>query len=233
VNADPEKYDLIFMDIIMPVFDGVSATACIRVAAARVPIVAMTSNIRGEDIATYFQWGMNDVLAKPFTTDGMVRILRKHLTHMFRDPLPPGSSGDDMIPSSGGAGPAGMTHGYGNQQAGMGMGPMGGPPGMAGAGGQVKFETTPIQSPATTSSWHSPGQGQPPHISPTMEGGVYMAGTINGGQAMGAQRAAFHGGPQPPMGNPPTRGIPEIMAGDDRPEKRRRLYGPGQAQYPQ
>ena len=57
MNADPEKYDLIFMDIIMPVFDGVSATACIRVAAARVPIVAMTSNIRGEDIATYFQWG--------------------------------------------------------------------------------------------------------------------------------------------------------------------------------
>ncbi len=45
------------MDIIMPALDGVSATACIRVVDARVPIIAMTSNIRGEDIATYFHWG--------------------------------------------------------------------------------------------------------------------------------------------------------------------------------
>jgi len=57
VNEDAEQYDLIFMDIIMPVFDGVSATACIRLVSPRVPIVAMTSNIRGEDIATYFHWG--------------------------------------------------------------------------------------------------------------------------------------------------------------------------------
>ena len=57
INSDPERYDLIFMDIIMPVFDGVSATACIRIVQPRVPIIAMTSNIRQEDIAIYFQWG--------------------------------------------------------------------------------------------------------------------------------------------------------------------------------
>lgn len=57
VNQEPERFDLIFMDIIMPVFDGVSATACIRIAAPRIPIVAMTSNIRSEDVATYFHWG--------------------------------------------------------------------------------------------------------------------------------------------------------------------------------
>lgn len=45
------------MDIIMPVFDGVSATACIRMVQPRVPIIAMTSNIRQEDIAMYFHWG--------------------------------------------------------------------------------------------------------------------------------------------------------------------------------
>jgi osomolarity two-component system response regulator SKN7 len=45
------------MDIIMPLFDGVSATACIRMASPRIPIIAMTSAIRQEDIATYFQWG--------------------------------------------------------------------------------------------------------------------------------------------------------------------------------
>ena len=57
VNSDPEKFDLIFMDIIMPQLDGVSAAALIREVTPRVVIVAMTSNIRQEDIATYFHWG--------------------------------------------------------------------------------------------------------------------------------------------------------------------------------
>lgn len=57
VNRDPERFDLMFMDIIMPNLDGVSATAMIRMVAPQVPIVAMTSNIRQEDIQTYFQFG--------------------------------------------------------------------------------------------------------------------------------------------------------------------------------
>jgi osomolarity two-component system response regulator SKN7 len=39
---------------------------------------------------------MNDVLAKPFTREGMVRILKKHLTKLLKNPPPPGSAGDDM-----------------------------------------------------------------------------------------------------------------------------------------
>jgi osomolarity two-component system response regulator SKN7 len=58
VNQEPMRYDLIFMDIIMPQFDGVSATACIRIVAPETPIIAMTSNIRQEDIASYFHFGM-------------------------------------------------------------------------------------------------------------------------------------------------------------------------------
>jgi len=57
LNHDSERYDLIFMDIIMPQLDGVSATAMIRMVAPRIPIIAMTSNIRQEDIQTYFQFG--------------------------------------------------------------------------------------------------------------------------------------------------------------------------------
>jgi osomolarity two-component system response regulator SKN7 len=57
INEDSEHFDLIFMDIIMPQLDGVSATAMIRVNAPNVPIIAMTSNIRQEDITTYFNWG--------------------------------------------------------------------------------------------------------------------------------------------------------------------------------
>lgn len=57
INQDPERYDLIFMDIIMPHVDGISATVYIRAVNQHVPIIAMTSNIRAEDISTYFHWG--------------------------------------------------------------------------------------------------------------------------------------------------------------------------------
>lgn len=57
VNNDPERFDLIFMDIIMPNCDGVSATIYIRQLNHRIPIVAMTSNIRQDEIASYYHWG--------------------------------------------------------------------------------------------------------------------------------------------------------------------------------
>lgn len=56
-NKPPPQFDLIFMDIFMPRQDGVSATARIREWLPELPIVAMTSNIRQEDVATYFQYG--------------------------------------------------------------------------------------------------------------------------------------------------------------------------------
>lgn len=54
-QANP-GYDLILMDIIMPNLDGVSATHLIR-QFDRTPIIAMTSNIRSDDIQLYFQHG--------------------------------------------------------------------------------------------------------------------------------------------------------------------------------
>ena len=54
------KYDMILMDIIMPNLDGVSACHIIR-QFDRTPIVAMTSNIRSDDIQMYFQHGRSDV----------------------------------------------------------------------------------------------------------------------------------------------------------------------------
>lgn len=50
------------MDIIMPHLDGVSATACIREVAPAIPIIAMTSNIRADDIEMYFRYGMSTQL---------------------------------------------------------------------------------------------------------------------------------------------------------------------------
>jgi osomolarity two-component system response regulator SKN7 len=48
------------MDIIMPHLDGVSATVCIREQRPNIPIVAMTSNIRADDIDMYFRYGECD-----------------------------------------------------------------------------------------------------------------------------------------------------------------------------
>jgi osomolarity two-component system, response regulator SKN7 len=57
VNANLNWFDLIFMDIVMPQLDGVSATAMIREVQPRIPIIAMTSNINQQDLDMYFHWG--------------------------------------------------------------------------------------------------------------------------------------------------------------------------------
>ena len=79
------KYDLILMDIIMPNLDGVSACHIIR-QFDRTPIVAMTSNIRSDDIQMYFHHGMDDVLPKPFTRKSLLEMLEKHLMHLKKLP---------------------------------------------------------------------------------------------------------------------------------------------------
>ena len=56
-GAGPHTYNLILMDIIMPQLDGVSATVCIREILPSTPIIAMTSNIRADDIDMYFRYG--------------------------------------------------------------------------------------------------------------------------------------------------------------------------------
>lgn len=139
------------------------------------------------------------MLAKPFTKDGMVRILKKLLPWLLKDPPPPGSTGDDMTQNGN---PGGAPPAYAGLSL-AGTSAMGAP-------GGVKFEGgTPIQSPATTGSWHSPSQL--PHPSPHLDG--YMGGrTPMVMTPTGMQPSGF-----PPVGTP---------GGDDRPEKRQRLYGP-------
>lgn len=66
----------------MPNLDGVSATSLIRQFDPRTPIISMTSNSQPNELLTYMANGMTDVLPKPFTKEGLLNMLEKHLIHL-------------------------------------------------------------------------------------------------------------------------------------------------------
>lgn len=76
-------YDAIFMDLQMPVMDGLDATRAIRALdrpdAATVPIIALTANAFEEDVRHSMEAGMNAHLSKPADLDLLCRTLRSQL----------------------------------------------------------------------------------------------------------------------------------------------------------
>jgi signal transduction histidine kinase/CheY-like chemotaxis protein len=73
-----KQFDLVFMDIHMPVMDGIEASALIKKIDASIPIVAMTANIMSGDTDVYKRSGMNDCVGKPFTSQELWRCLVKY-----------------------------------------------------------------------------------------------------------------------------------------------------------
>jgi signal transduction histidine kinase/CheY-like chemotaxis protein len=75
-RQNPEKYDIILMDIQMPEMDGFEATRRIRAMdtkkAKSVPIVAMTANAMTEDVRKCKEAGMNDHMAKPIDPETLL-----------------------------------------------------------------------------------------------------------------------------------------------------------------
>ncbi len=73
-----ENYDIVLMDIQMPVMDGFEATKAIRAGTApknSVPIIALTANATRKDIEQCLASGMNDCLPKPFTPEDLYNKL--------------------------------------------------------------------------------------------------------------------------------------------------------------
>ena len=75
-------YDLVLMDVQMPVMDGYEATRLIRALPgmkSRIPILAMTANVMKTEVQQCFDAGMNGFVPKPFKQEELVEAIRKVL----------------------------------------------------------------------------------------------------------------------------------------------------------
>ncbi|MCL2721576.1 MAG: ATP-binding protein [Treponema sp.] len=87
IETAPDKYDIIFMDIQMPLMNGHEASRRIRAFEAnrqsqeqqkRIPIIALTANVFKSDIEDCIAAGMDDHLGKPLEIDRVIEIIRKY-----------------------------------------------------------------------------------------------------------------------------------------------------------
>ena len=84
-SKNPSRYNIIFMDLQMPVMDGYTSTKLIRALCAKlhhsenVPIIAMTANVFKEDVDHSLAVGMNAHLGKPIDLGELLATLRKYL----------------------------------------------------------------------------------------------------------------------------------------------------------
>jgi osomolarity two-component system sensor histidine kinase TcsA len=79
VNNRPKNYDLILMDISMPILDGIAATTQLRSSGFRLPIIAVTANVLKGTREDFLAKGINDYVPKPVDRDFFTKILMKWL----------------------------------------------------------------------------------------------------------------------------------------------------------
>jgi PAS domain S-box-containing protein len=75
VTAAPARFDVVLMDVQMPVLNGYDATAALRAAGLTLPIVAMTANVMEDDRRRAAQAGMDAHVAKPIDVEDLIAVL--------------------------------------------------------------------------------------------------------------------------------------------------------------
>ena len=83
LQESPDKFDIVFMDHMMPEMDGIDTTRALRALPDErirtIPIVALTANVVGDVRSVFLENGMNDFLSKPLELEEIERVLREWL----------------------------------------------------------------------------------------------------------------------------------------------------------
>ena len=74
----PDRYDVVLMDLDMPIMDGFAATASARARGYEVPIVALSAHSLSADRAKSLELGWDDFLAKPVSAERLVATCARH-----------------------------------------------------------------------------------------------------------------------------------------------------------
>ena len=77
-KIEEKQYDIVFMDIQMPVLDGIQATKKIREKGLKTIVIAMTANAMKGDMEMCITAGMNDYISKPFKKENLYKLLKKY-----------------------------------------------------------------------------------------------------------------------------------------------------------
>jgi CheY-like chemotaxis protein len=77
--ADPGRFDVVLMDVQMPVMDGLTATRRLREAGIKTPVAALTAHAMKEDEDRCRAAGMDDYLSKPFRAEALIEVLEKYI----------------------------------------------------------------------------------------------------------------------------------------------------------
>ena len=112
-------YDLVLMDVQMPVMDGMTATRTLRAGQSGalrtdVPIIALTAHARAEDARACLEAGMDDYLSKPIDPEALRKMVEKWLPAQASGPgAPPADARAQDVrlvePGASGAGPSGFS----------------------------------------------------------------------------------------------------------------------------
>ena len=89
------EYDLVFMDLQMPVMDGINAMKNLKQLKYKVPVVAMTANVMKKDRDTCIDAGFTDFVAKPIDRKNLYSVLERHI-----QPKKSIDNGEEMITSN-------------------------------------------------------------------------------------------------------------------------------------
>lgn len=79
VVSEGKIFDIIFMDIHMPVMDGLTATKKLREMGIKTPIIALTANVIKEDVDSFMTNGMDSYLSKPINFNKINEVLLQYL----------------------------------------------------------------------------------------------------------------------------------------------------------